>query len=100
MASAVRVAYEVQGGWPQGCLWLLLQPRSWKLIMIFSSLQQLGISWPPPGWETILAWGSKKRIFKFKANILGIKKTKKHIHFPCAGAVFWPFYAIFKSCGL
>ena len=79
MASAVRDAYEVQGGWPPGCLWclwLLLQPRSWKLIMIFSSLQQLGIRYgPPPGWETSLAWGLKKYRFKFKATILGIKKT-------------------------
>jgi len=25
---------------------------------------------------------------------------KKNIIFSCAGAVFWPFYAIFNSCGL
>ena len=36
------------------------------------------------------AWGSKK-IFK---------GSTKNIIFSCAGAVFWPFYAIFKSCGL
>ena len=35
------------------------------------------------------AWGSKKN-----------KASKNNIHFSCAGAVFWPFYAIFKSCGV
>ena len=35
---------------------------------------------------------------------MGFKKifkgSTKNIIFSCAGAVFWPFYAIFKSCGL
>ena len=37
----------------------------------------------------------------FKASIQKIfKGSKKNIHFSGAGAVFWPFYASFKSCGL
>jgi hypothetical protein len=28
-----------------------------------------------------------------------LRDQRKHIHFSCAGAMFWPFYAIIKSCG-
>ena len=37
-------------------------------------------------------------------NTHGVQKKylrdQQKIFFSCAGAVFWPFYAIFKSCGL
>jgi hypothetical protein len=35
----------------------------------------------------------------FKAPIKTYLRDKKN-YFPCAGAVFWAFYAIFKSCDL
>jgi glutamine amidotransferase PdxT len=46
-----------------------------------------------------------KNIFKASKNtylrhqLKTFKGSRKNIHFCCAGAVFWPFYAIFKSCG-
>ena len=35
----------------------------------------------------------------FQASIRNYLRDKKN-HFSCAGAVFWPFQTIFKSCGL
>ena len=48
--------------------------------------------------------GFKEKIFKASKNKYlrhQLKKRIKHnIPFSCAGAVFWPFFAMFNSCGL
>ena len=44
--------------------------------------------------------GRRGKIFTVRHQLKKIRDQKKKVHFSCAGAVFWPFYAIFKSCGL